>query len=177
MIYAGDEFCNTQFGNNNAYCQDNEISWLNWNLLDKNKNYFDFYRHMIQFRRKHPAIRKDLIPAKCGYPNISVHTENPDNGNITKDSKVVCVRYSGFINRKGHDDIVYLAINVYWEDVQIMLPNPPEGAYWALCVDTGDDEGKYFFNRPKPLTWRNKTLKARSVSVFIASFGAEYGNG
>ena len=176
MIYAGDEFGNTQFGNNNAYCQDSEISWLDWNLLETNKKYFEFYRHMIQFRRKHPAIRKDLDPAHCGLPFISVHTENPDNGNITQDSKVICVRFAGYSSRMGHDDIVYVAINVYWEDVQIMLPNPPEGAYWALSVDTGDEEKKYFFNRPKPLTWRNKTLTARSVNVFIASFGAEYGN-
>ena len=175
MIYAGDEFCNTQFGNNNAYCQDNEISWLNWDLLEKNKDYFDFYRNMIQFRRKHPCIRKELTPAECGYPSISVHTENPDHGNITKDSRVICVRYAGYIKRKGHDDIVYLAINAYWEDIQMMLPNPPEGAFWALCVDTGDESGKHFYNRPKPMTWRNKTLKARSVNVFIASYGAEYG--
>ena len=70
---------------------------------------------------------------------------------------------------------MYLAVNAYWEDIQIMLPNPPEGAYWSLCVDTGDESGKYFYNRPKPMTWRNKTLKARSVNVFIASYGAEYG--
>ncbi len=176
MVYAGDEFGNTQFGNNNAYCQDNEISWLNWDLLSKNKSFFDFYRNMIQFRRKHPSIRKDLKPAQCGYPHISVHTENPDHGNITQDSKVICVRYAGYVQKKGHDDIVYLAVNAFWEDVQIMLPNPPEGAYWSLCVDTGDDSGKYFYNRPKPLTWRNKTMKARSVNVFIASYGAEYGN-
>ncbi|MCR5671062.1 MAG: glycogen debranching protein GlgX [Butyrivibrio sp.] len=175
MIYAGDEFGNTQFGNNNAYCQDNEISWLDWSLLEKNKQFFDFYRNMIQFRRKHPSIRKDITPASCGFSHISVHTENPDNGNITKDSKVICVRYAGYINKKGHDDIVYVAINAYWEDIQIMLPNPPEGAYWALCVDTGDETGKYFYNRPRPLTWRNKTITARSVNVFIASYGAEYG--
>ena len=177
MIYAGDEFGNSQFGNNNAYCQDNEISWLNWNLLEKNKAFFSFYRNVVQFRRKHAAIRKDLERAKCGLPFVSVHTENPDNGNITKDSKVICVRFAGFDEKKGRDDIVYLAINAYWEDIQIMLPNPPNGAYWGLCVDTGgDEEGKCYFKRPKPLTWRNKTLKARSVSVFIASYGVEYGN-
>ena len=79
MIYAGDEFGNSQFGNNNAYCQDNEISWLNWNLLEKNKAFFSFYRNVVQFRRKHAAIRKDLERAKCGLPFVSVHTENPDN--------------------------------------------------------------------------------------------------
>ncbi|MBO5623651.1 MAG: glycogen debranching enzyme, partial [Butyrivibrio sp.] len=103
-------------------------------------------------------------------------TENPDHGNINNDSKVICVRFAGYIKKKDHDDIVYLAINAYWEDIQITLPNPPEGAFWSLCVDTGDESGKYFYNRPKPLTWRNKTMKARSVNVFIASYGAEYGS-
>ena len=175
MLTAGDEFGNTQFGNNNAYCQDNEISWLDWSLIEKNREYFDYYRNIIQFRRKHPCIRKDLVPAKCGLPFISVHTENPDNGNITKDSKVICIRYAGYYDKKGHDDIVYVAINAYWEDIQIMLPGPPAGAYWTLCADTGDEEGKFYYNRPKPLAWRNKTLKARSVSVFTMAYGAEYG--
>ncbi|MBR4832435.1 MAG: glycogen debranching enzyme [Butyrivibrio sp.] len=176
MLYAGDEFGNTQFGNNNAYCQDNEISWLDWNLLEKNRDFFDYYRNIIQFRRKHPCIRKDIEPAKCGYPFVSVHTENPDNGNITKDSRVICVRYAGYYDKKGHDDIVYIAINAYWEDIQIMLPNPPAGSFWTLCADTGgDEEGKCYFNRPQPLAWRNKTLKARSVCVFTVAYGAEYG--
>ncbi|RKM54064.1 glycogen debranching enzyme GlgX [Butyrivibrio sp. X503] len=175
MLYAGDEFGNTQFGNNNAYCQDNEISWLDWSLIEKNRDYYDYYRNIIQFRRKHPCIRKDLEPAKCGLPFISVHTENPDNGNITKDSRVICIRYAGYYDKKGHDDIVYIAINAYWEDIQIMLPGAPAGSYWTLCADTGDDEGKYYNNRPKPLAFRNKTLKARSVSVFTVAYGAEYG--
>ncbi len=104
-----------------------------------------------------------------------MHTENPDNGNITKDSRVICVRYAGYYDKKGHDDIVYIAINAYWEDIQIMLPGAPAGAYWTLCADTGDEDGKYYYNRPKPLAYRNKTLKARSVSVFTLAYGAEYG--
>lgn len=174
MILAGDEFGNTQYGNNNAYCQDNEISWLNWDLMKKNQDYFNFYRNMIQFRRKHPAIRKDLKPPQSGFPYISVFSENPFNSNITNESRVVCVRFAGYVSAKGHDDIVYIAMNVYWEDAHITLPDPPAGAYWSMCVDTGAADGKYFYNRPKPLTNRSWTLKARSVSVFIVSYGTGY---
>lgn len=63
MFFAGDEFCNTQFGNNNAYCQDNEISWLNWNLKEKNNDIFEFFKFMIKFRKKHDIIRKRLRPS------------------------------------------------------------------------------------------------------------------
>ena len=57
MFLAGDEFGNTQFGNNNSYCQDNEISWLDWSLLEKNKEIFEFFRYMIAFRQQHSVIR------------------------------------------------------------------------------------------------------------------------
>ncbi len=175
MILQGDEFANTQFGNNNAYCQDNEISWLDWSLLDKNKAYFDFYRDMIQFRRKHPCIRKDLKPAICGLPHISVFTDSPDHRDINDNTKVITVMFAGFIRKKGHDDIVIMSVNSFWEDIQIKLPEPPEGAYWTMVVDTADDDKHYFYNRPRPLTVPNFRLKARSVCVFIAAYGVEYG--
>ena len=58
MFYAGDEFCNTQFGNNNAYCQDNIISWLDWTRLEKYQEIHDFFRYMIAFREKYPILRR-----------------------------------------------------------------------------------------------------------------------
>ena len=175
MILQGDEFANTQYGNNNAYCQDNEISWLNWELHTKNKAFFDFYRDMIQFRRKHPAIRKDLKPAVSGLPHISVFTDNPFNTDINDNTKIITVMYAGFVRKKGHDDIVIMSVNSFWEDIQITLPTPPDGAYWTLVVDTAAEDGHYFNNRPKPLSVPNWRMKARSVSVFIAAYGVEYG--
>ncbi|WP_026506289.1 glycogen debranching protein [Butyrivibrio sp. NC3005] len=173
MILAGDEFGNTQFGNNNAYCQDNEISWLNWDNINKNKDFYNFYRNVIQFRKRHPAIRKDLAPAKCGLPYISCHAENPNNENITKDSKMIGVRFAGSSKNKV-DDVVYLCINVYWEDVPIKLPGMPIGGFWSLAINTADENGKYFYNRPKPLTQDLWVMKARSVSVFVGSFPTDY---
>ena len=72
MFFAGDEFCNTQFGNNNAYCQDNIISWLDWSRLEEFKEIHDFVRHMIQFRKEHPILRKMTKPSSCQFPEISV---------------------------------------------------------------------------------------------------------
>ena len=73
MFLAGDEFGNTQYGNNNAYCQDNEISWLDWRLLEKNRELFAFFRFMIRYRLNHPAIREELPGAVCGLESVRVY--------------------------------------------------------------------------------------------------------
>ena len=169
MILAGDEFGNTQFGNNNAYCQDNEISWLDWSLLDKNKRFFEFYRNMIQFRRHHPCIRTEMTPAACGFPAVSVHTCDAWNGDVSSSGGVICVMYAAYSEQKGHDDIVYVAINAHWEDREIHLPEPPEGLLWELLVDTGADDKVYFRNRPLPLNATTWHLRYRSVCIFVCN--------
>ena len=63
MFLAGDEFADTRYGNNNPYCQDNLISWLDWSLLEKNRALYEFFRYMIHFRKAHACIRKDLEPS------------------------------------------------------------------------------------------------------------------
>lgn len=73
MFLAGDEFGNTQFGNNNPYCQDNEISWLNWEQLTENQEIFEFFKFMIHFRKDHTILRKDTSPSSAGFP-FSVFT-------------------------------------------------------------------------------------------------------
>ena len=73
MFFAGDEFGNTAFGNNNAYCQDNIISWLDWNLLKKNKDIFEHFKHVIAFRKKHNIIRRNSAECSLGLPNTSTH--------------------------------------------------------------------------------------------------------
>ena len=76
MILAGDEFANTQYGNNNAFSQDNEISWLDWNRLKKYKDVFDYVRRLISFRKEHPVIRREIYYSdynSSGYPELSWH--------------------------------------------------------------------------------------------------------
>ena len=75
MFLAGDEFGDTRFGNNNPYCQDNEISWLDWTRLDMNQELYQFFRKMIWFRREHAVIRSDQGLSETGFPAVSVHTE------------------------------------------------------------------------------------------------------
>lgn len=138
MFLAGDEFGNTQFGNNNPYCQDNEISWLDWSLLEKNKEIFQFFQQMIAFRKKHTAIRRDLEPALCGFPSISIHTTTPWQEEVNGETKVLGIMYAGYDCEKKEDDIVFFAINVHWEDQQITLPQLPDNKEWKLYVYTGE---------------------------------------
>lgn len=166
MILAGDEFGNTQYGNNNSYCQDNHISWIKWNLLEKNRDYFEFYKSMIAFRKAHPCISRSMPPAKCGLPEISTCTDNPDDHNITPQTKIVGIQYAGFDEKTGRDDVVYLVYNCYWEPGSIRLPALPDGYAWGIVVDTGDVNGHGFRKVPVYVSRSQLVIGARSALVF-----------
>ena len=114
MFFAGDEFCNTQFGNNNAYCQDNIISWLDWSRLEEFKEIHDFVRHMIQFRKEHPILRKMTKPSSCQFPEISVHNGTPFNASTDYKTKLIGIMYAGRNEEDTEDDIVFYCMNAYW---------------------------------------------------------------
>ncbi len=160
MFYAGDEFCNTQFGNNNGYCQDNEISWLNWNYCDRNRAMLEFTRDVIAFRKAHDCIRRDLAPARCGFPNMSVHAGTPWNALVTKETKAFYVVYAGYDEKLGEDDIVCVAINVFWEPVEITLPDLPDGRSWHLVVSTGGEE--------TGMAWKRVSMRPRTTAILTA---------
>lgn len=166
MILAGDEFGNTKFGNNNSYCQDNEISWLDWSLLKKNEKFFTFYRNMIAFRKKHRVISRELQPAKCGLPKLSISDNNPDNHNITHETRTLGVLFAGFDPDRNEDDVVYLLVNPYWESVPVRLPALPDGLGWGICVDTAAEEEKQYRETPAFLSRPMVSVQGRSVCVF-----------
>lgn len=171
MFLAGDEFCNTQFGNNNPYCQDNEISWLDWTLLEANQDMFDFFSYMIAFRRSHPAIRRSLAPSHCKLDAISVHQENPFDSPITADSKMIGVLFAGRLPDDTADDIVYLAVNVYWEPLTVTLPSLQEPLKWHLAVNTAREDSRKIYpaGHMPVMNGPSFRLGARSVAVFTAA--------
>ena len=143
MFFAGDEFGNTAFGNNNAYCQDNIISWLDWNLLKKNKDIFEHFKHVIAFRKKHNIIRRNSAECSLGLPNTSTHGTIPWNNNYDSDTKMIGVMYAGVFEEgksKGRDDVVYLGVNAYWEPLDIELPSLGDKYSWKLIIDTDRDK-------------------------------------
>ena len=107
MFFAGDEFCNTQFGNNNSYCQDNITSWLDWNRLEEYKEIHDFFRYMIRLRKDNAILRKTTKPAACKLPEISIHNGFPWNGGTDNNSRLIGIMYAGRDENDIRDDIVF----------------------------------------------------------------------
>ena len=168
MFLAGDEFVNTKFGNNNSYCQDNITSWLDWRMLEKNKDLFEFFKFMIAFRKKHPVIHKQLPTSVCGMDPIHTHNLNAEETDIPRDARTFCVSFAGYDKEKGKDDLIYVAVNTFWEDVTITLPNLHRRGAWHLSVNTyGDGNGHYCYPEGQEVRIdRSFVMRPRSVAVF-----------
>lgn len=168
MFLAGDEFGNTQYGNNNSYCQDNEISWLDWSYLEKNRDLFEFFKFMIAYRHKHAVIRKKLPNAVCGMEPIHAHDVRAENTNLPDGTRTFAVSFAGYDKKKGEDDLVYIALNTYWEDVEITLPDLHKRGSWYLSVNTyGDGEGRYCYPEGQEIRIDGSfVMRPRSVAVF-----------
>ena len=128
MFLAGDEFLNTQYGNNNTYCQDSPISWLEWGQLEKNREHFRFTRHLIKFRKEHPVIRKYMGSCSLGFPDS--WTLGPDHTNVLR------VIFAGRNADNTADDIVCFAINTHWERQDCYLPELPHYLCWQIETDS-----------------------------------------
>ena len=136
MFLAGDEFCNTQFGNNNAYCQDNIISWLDWNRKEEYSEMFEFCKYMIDLRKKHPILRGRSGPSGCGFPEVSIHNKTAWNSNCDADTRTIGIMFAGRTEGNREDDIIYIGINAFWEKQEVQLPNLPLGRKWRILMNT-----------------------------------------
>lgn len=170
MFFAGDEFCNTQFGNNNAYCQDNIISWLDWSRLEKFKEIHDFVRHMIQFRKEHPILRKMTKPSSCQFPEISVHNGTPFNASTDYKTKLIGIMYAGRNEEDTEDDIVFYCMNAYWEPLVMQLPVLPNGKHWHVDTNTNAEyfDGEDFTAKTELLGVNTIRVPARTTIILVA---------
>ena len=172
MILAGDEFANSQKGNNNAYCQDNSISWLNWADIDKNQEFHAFVKDIIAFRKEHALLHKKkeytmLDELVCGYPDLSYHSEEPwkcPYDDLTRHfAMMYCGNYSDDAAEKNI--FIYMAVNMHWVSHEFVLPKLPEGIRWHAVYDT-HREG---IRMNQVLEEQNMlTVKERSIQVLIA---------
>ncbi len=140
MLLGGDELGRTQNGNNNAYCQDNEISWIDWSLLESNRDLFRFARTLIAFRRAHPVLRRREFLTGVGTrqhsrPDVSWHGIRLDEPDWSPSSRVLAMRLAGE-HAPQRDCDIYLAVNGSLRDESFELPGPPRGSHWVRVVDT-----------------------------------------
>jgi len=140
MLLAGDEFGRTQLGNNNAYCQDNEISWIDWRLLDQRRDLFRFAKMLIAFRRAHPVLRRTEFLAGRGTPehprpDVSWHGVRLGQPDWGPAAHALAMHLAGE-HAPTLDCDVYFAINGSALALEFALPAPPAGARWVRVVDT-----------------------------------------
>lgn len=146
MILMGDELGRTKQGNNNTYCHDNELNWLDWNLVSKNASLFHFVKNMIAFRHAHPVLRnpnylqnRDYVGS--GYADITWHGTQPWNADWSDSSKVIAFMLCGKHAHGGtfQDNYIYVAMNMHYEGLPFGLPQLPSGLQWHLFANTGMD--------------------------------------
>lgn len=143
MIYAGDEMGKSCRGNNNPYCQDNEISWLNWNDLKTNQEIFEFMKLMIDFRKKNKVLHQPEEPKlmdylSCGWPDLSYHGEQPWRVDDSYNSRSFSFLYYGNYGNKGDSDI-YVACNMNWDSRQFAIPYIDKRKKWKVFYTTDKD--------------------------------------
>ena len=143
MILMGDEMGRTQYGNNNTYCHDNELNWLNWELKEKNADLYNFTKHIVSLRRNHPVFRnkdhfRNTDYMNTGFPDISFHGTRAWQADWSASSRVFAFMLDGGHAKSGFvgDDILYVAMNMHWESIGFELPQLPEGKHWHVSVNT-----------------------------------------
>lgn len=171
MLLSGDEFCNTQFGNNNAYCQDNEISYLNWEGLEKEQDLFSYVQHLIALRKAHPVLRDprfDQGQNGTGYPELSFHGTTPWQHDECASTLTFAYLFAEDHEKYGlkKDCFLYVAVNAYWEEQTFSLPQLPEGMKWTLSCEAYG--ASYAPGKEKALPDQGRlTLGGRSTAVLV----------
>ena len=144
MILMGDEIGRTQQGNNNTYCQDNELNWMDWTQLESNAELFRFFKHVIAFRHAHPVLRnrwhfsnRDYVGS--GYADITWHGTKAWSADWSDSNRLMAFMLCGKHARGGavQDNYVYVAMNMHWEGQWCELPGLPSGMQWHVFANTG----------------------------------------
>lgn len=178
VLLAGDEFLNSQEGNNNPYCQDNRISWLNWERLEEERDFFFWVKSLISIRKEHPVFsRKEpfrqMDYISCGMPDLSFHGTAPWYADYNHYSRqlgiLLCGAYVGK-DRNSFDNSFYLAFNFHWEEAEFHLPDTRKGEEWELFLSTPDNYCEPVEGREEALKMQLKDfyLPAKSIMVFIS---------
>ena len=136
MMLGGDEFLRTQRGNNNAWCQDNPISWFDWNLLEEKPNaaFLRFTRLLIGFRKRHPALRRRSF---LDDSSIKWHGFQPEKPDFSPSSQFIALTLDGSRTGREPGNDIYMAFNSGVGPVKVTLPSAPSSVSWFRVIDTG----------------------------------------
>lgn len=175
MLYGGDEFGNSQKGNNNAWCQDNKVGWLDWKAAVKNKSFADFVKKAIAFRKQHPALLGEREPRLLDYkaygcPDMSFHSQRAWYSEMEHNCRFIGVMYCGdyFTDAAGKkDDMVYLAYNMHWNSHELALPGLPEKKNWYLCADSSKEQTFLETEEQKQISGKTVKVPPRSIVILI----------
>lgn len=176
MLLAGDEFLRNQRGNNNAWCQDNEISWVDWSLTETNADFFRFARGMIQLRKRHPALRRREFLRGFGSrgaligPDIAWHGVEPNRPDFSSASRHIAFTLDGRQTGRELDADFFVAINGGDVPLTFTLPDAPHRGSWRRIVDTSRESPDDFLEESASTPRADATyrVEARSLAVFLA---------
>src|SRR5271165_2035160 len=175
MILGGDEFLRSQNGNNNAWCQDNSTSWVDWSLKDRNAGFLRFVRNMIAFRKAHPVLRRRTFftgGAAGGPPDILWHGVQPAHPDFSSTSRALAFALDGRCSdRQGFiDSDIYVAMNSGWTRLDFRIPASPSGRPWRRVVDTALSPPEYFLEvdqGPQISSWHTYCVQERSMIILV----------
>jgi isoamylase len=165
MLLAGDEFRRTQRGNNNAYCQDNPVSWVDWSLREKNSEIDRFTRGMIAFRRAHPVLRKEVFYTEADINWLAPHGGFPAWSD-PQQRAFACLIF-------GHSEPdLFLMFNAGFEPVDFSIPSRPQNRIWRLAVDTFRAAPEDLYEAWKEPSMQDQVsfrVEPRSCAIFLGS--------
>ena len=140
MILMGDEVGRTQRGNNNGYCHDSELTWMDWTLLQQNPELLKFVQKLLMFRKTHAALRAATFYRHTDYlgvgmPDISFHGTTPFSPDTSQNSRCIAWMLCGKYAKPAHEDI-YIAMNSHWDSLTVQVPRASDGEPWRVVVNT-----------------------------------------
>jgi glycogen operon protein len=144
FILSGDECGHSAGGNNNAYCQDNKVNWLNWKPDKNGEALLAFTKELIAFRREHPILHSHRLMRlmdyeSCGYPDLSYHGEQAWYARFENYNRHLGMMYCGMYEKKADgnaDDFIYIAMNMHWITHEFALPILPPDFAWTPAYST-----------------------------------------
>jgi|HigsolmetaAR205D_1030408.scaffolds.fasta_scaffold00075_8 glycogen debranching enzyme GlgX len=180
MLLAGDEFARTQQGNNNAYCQDNPISWVDWDLARKNESLVKFVRELTALRAKYPILRRNRFLSGeiseeielreitwLNAAGVEMQAEHWDDDNMLCFGMLLDGRaQTSGIRQRGHDATILIVLNAYHDVVNFVLPGEAEAARWSLLIDTNVPENLAARGKVNFVSGETYAVTGRSLLVF-----------